>query len=383
MLDHSKGDLMNKKDAKLVMMPHSIAKVQLYIKYLSVYLNIIERVQFIDKIYLFDLFAGEGIYEDGNKGSSIQSIEAINRHYCANNNRTKDISLILNDTGYSKIEKHKKKIDRIKDYLSEAFVPPNVIIKYFSIDYSSIVNHLIRHLDSMDTNNRALVFIDPWGYKDIHPEEIKHILKNGKTELLLFLPVYFMYRFANKVVANGFEGGESLEKFLTELFNNNIPNTKNVHSFIIDIKTRFQEYLNMKYIDTFFIQRDKNSVFCLFFFTHNKIGYQRMVQTKWNIDKEQGKGFNDNKIEHLFSEAESTGFKDRLEQYILSGDGRTNNEITEFSYENGFLPKHAGEIIKKLKSDGLIDIIALDSKELKGLYLDNEKRNILFKKIKD
>ncbi len=371
---------MSKKDSKIVMMPHSVAKVELYIKYLAVYLNIIERVQYIEKIFLFDLFAGEGIYEDGKKGSSIQSVETIKRHYFSNGNKTKDIMLILNDIGISKIEKGKKKIDRVKEFIEKEFVPTNVKIKYYSIDYNDIVKHLIRHLNHMENSQRALVFIDPWGYKDIHPEEIKFILMNGKTELLLFIPIYFMYRFANKAVTEGFEGGESLERFFQELFENNIPNTKNVYSFILDIKKRFQEYLQMKYIDTFFIERDANSVFCLFFFTNNKVGYKKIVQTKWNIDRERGKGFKINDTGDLFSESESTGFQENLTRFILSGSGRTNMEINEYSYENGFLPTHAADIIKKLNKEGSIDIIAMDSKEIKGLYLDNEKRQILFKK---
>lgn len=371
---------MSKKDSKIVMMPHSAAKVELYIKYLAVYLNIIERVQYIEKIFLFDLFAGEGIYEDGKKGSSVQSVETIKRHYFSNGNKTKDIMLILNDIGVSKIEKGKKKIDRVKEFIEKEFVPNNVKIKYYSIDYNDIVIQLIRHLNHMVNSQRALVFIDPWGYKDIHPEEIKLILMNGKTELLLFVPIYFMYRFANKVVTEGFEGGESLERFFQELFENNIPNTKNVYSFILDVKNRFQQYLQMKYIDTFFIKRDANSVFCLFFFTSNKVGYKKMIQTKWNIDKEQGKGFKINDTGDLFSESESTGFQENLIRFILSGSGKTNMEISDYAYENGFLPTHAANIIRKLNKEGSIDIIALDSKEIKGLYLDNEKREIFFKK---
>ncbi|MHB8580413.1 MAG: hypothetical protein ACYDA4_11225 [Ignavibacteriaceae bacterium] len=42
--------MAQKKDSKTVMLPHSQAKVDLYTHYLSVYLNVIERVDFIKKI---------------------------------------------------------------------------------------------------------------------------------------------------------------------------------------------------------------------------------------------------------------------------------------------------------------------------------------------
>jgi len=72
---------VKKKSTKEVLLPHSVAKINLYVKYLSVYLNILHRVDFIKKTYLFDLFAGEGIYEDGGKGSPIQTMETIKNHY--------------------------------------------------------------------------------------------------------------------------------------------------------------------------------------------------------------------------------------------------------------------------------------------------------------
>lgn len=371
--------MAQKKNAKIVMLPHSQAKVDLYIHYLSVYLNVIERVDFMKKIYVFDLFSGEGIYEDGNKGSSIQSIEAIKRHYYLNGEKTKDIELILNDSGISKIEINKRKIDRIKELSQTCFIPQNVKVRYFSVDYNFIIHGVIRFLKNIRNDSRALVFIDPWGYKEIHPEEIKLLMQNGKTEVLLFLPVYFMYRFANKAITQGFEGGESLELFLKELFSDNIPNTKNVYEFITDIKIRFQEYLQLKYVDTFSIERDRTSVFCLFFFTNNKIGYQKMIHTKWDIDKEHGKGFELNNTGHLFPEHEATGFDQKLEKYILEGEGRTNNEIKEYCYDNGFLPKHANLILKEIEYRGLLSIEALDTLDVKGFYIDNEKRKLLFK----
>ena len=59
------------------MLEHSEAKVALYKSYLSRYLNILGRVPSVRKVFLFDLLAGEGIYEDGSKGSALSALEVV------------------------------------------------------------------------------------------------------------------------------------------------------------------------------------------------------------------------------------------------------------------------------------------------------------------
>ena len=72
---------MKKQNTQTKLYPHSEAKVLLYQYYLSVYLNILHRVSFIEQIYIYDLFAGEGIYDNGKKGSSVLAVETIKTLY--------------------------------------------------------------------------------------------------------------------------------------------------------------------------------------------------------------------------------------------------------------------------------------------------------------
>ena len=65
-------------DAKVVMLEHSEAKVSLYRAYLATYLSILSRVPSIQRIFLFDLMCGEGIYANGGKGSPVIATEVIN-----------------------------------------------------------------------------------------------------------------------------------------------------------------------------------------------------------------------------------------------------------------------------------------------------------------
>ena len=55
---------MNQLNPKTNLLEHSEAKVKLYGKYLAVYLSIMHNVQYVKRVFIFDLFCGEGIYEN-------------------------------------------------------------------------------------------------------------------------------------------------------------------------------------------------------------------------------------------------------------------------------------------------------------------------------
>jgi len=77
---------MKRVNPKTYLLENSEAKVKLYGRYLSVYLNILHRAQFVKRIIVFDLFCGEGFYENGGKGSPMITLDCIWNHYFANKN---------------------------------------------------------------------------------------------------------------------------------------------------------------------------------------------------------------------------------------------------------------------------------------------------------
>ena len=369
---------MPKSDsAKIRMYEHSKAKVELYGKYLSIYLNVLERVPYVRRIYLYDLFAGEGEYGEGEFGSPVISLNCIKNHYFSNGKSCKDIRIMFNDFGYSEIEPQKLKIDRIKEVTAGIFKPTNIEITFSNEEYNRLLPKVISDLENLRDDERALLFIDPWGYKDIRPQELKEIFKSNRIEIILFLPISFMYRFSEKALFDDFPAGKSLEMFLVELFQAGIPNTSNQMQFIIDIRDKFKEYLGSKYIATFTIQRDKANIFCLYFFTRNKIGFHKMIEAKWVVDKERGKGFKLNQNLPLFSEVEIEDYLGIVKDFIFCSTGKTNHDLLDFGYENEFLPKHTTDVLNKLFQKELIRRITLDGKEVKGFYLTDKKRNIL------
>lgn len=71
------------KASQQTMMEHSEVKIRLLETYLKKYLQILSLSPFTSDIYLYDLFSGEGIYENGGKGSPIIFLETIKNTYFA------------------------------------------------------------------------------------------------------------------------------------------------------------------------------------------------------------------------------------------------------------------------------------------------------------
>ncbi len=339
-------------DSKTIMLEHSKAKVELYATYLSRYLNILSRANYWDKINIYDLMCGEGIYSDNSKGSPIIALEKIKEHYYSNKKTCPNIDIWFNDKDKSQIEPQKFKIERVKGFCSKLFVPPNVDLYFSKEDYIELYPKIINKIKALG-NEKLLLFIDPYGYKEIKPIHIKNFLENKKSEIILFLPISHMYRFANKSIDDEFQGGIPLRKFLLPLFGENYPEFRNVFDFINKLRDAFRTFLEPDFfVDTFTIQRDKQNVYCLFFFTSHIKGFETMLGAKWDLDEKQGKGFRIEKGQtSLFTEIETSNYSQILENHISSVDFRTNKEIYQFGLENGFLPKHSVQVFKKWQKD--------------------------------
>lgn len=375
--------MAKERSTKDILLEHSKAKVKLFERYLSIYLNILDRAGFIRNIILADLFAGEGIYKNGEKGSPIVAFETIQRHLKSKKD-DKKIYFIINDAEKSKIESSKYKVERIQEWINHYTQHPDLKITYLKHDFSNLIPAILNLINSMHSNDRALLFIDPWGYKEIRPKVLKSLLKNEKVEILLFLPVSFMYRFSKSAVSTGFVGGEPLEEFLNELFGEDLISILKINSsdeFISVLIEKFKAYLSVHYIDHFVLTTEDSNKYCLFFFSFNKKGFRKIIEAKWSLDKEYGRGVNREENFNLFSGAHSNNYEDKLINFIINSEGKTNEELLDFGFENSFLPKHTKEILDKLLSDGKIKIESLDGIFAKSFYIGNAKRKVLIKKV--
>lgn len=367
---------MEKKSSstKDVLLEHSRAKVELLSTYLSTYLNILSRVDYFDGIYIYDLLCGEGKYDDGHEGSPIAILKTIKNHYYANKNSCPNIDVFLNDNGKSDIEAGVSKIERVKKLAKNIIKPSNVNVKFSDIDYLDICPLVLNKVNKYK-NHKHLIFIDPHGYKEIKINDIINFLSNGNSEVILFLPLFDMYRFANKSYDTEFKGGNALRSFLSDCFNNKEVNFSSVFDFTDKLKGSFIEKTDC-FVDTFLLEKDKSNYYGLFFFTPNALGFEKMLSAKWKVDSGQGRGFSkriENQSSLFESNVEISDYPYELEKFLKKGN-KTNGEIYIFGLKKGYLPKHTAEVLKPLRAKGKLKVIDINDKEvpINGYYLKYE-----------
>ena len=358
-----------RKSAKDVMLPHSAAKVAFYRSYLVKMLSIMSVTKYFNRVNIFDVFCGRGVYADGGHGSPIQAMEAIQK---VREDHPSDTTfyLYLNDVV-------KKYVLGVKDYIEEHF-PKNGLCKvnYLNAPAKRLFEELVRFLERMPKTSKNIIFIDPYGYKDIHKETLRRMMSNERTEILLFLPISFMHRFTHYAFdGNANKGALPLREFISEFFPVGHPvrsdEPMDVKQYIRELTKAFS-FDGKYYTTSYFIERDCKNYFALFFMTTNLLGLEKAVDTLWELDKLEGKGFHLPEVEtsqlkffeDFFREEDDRKRFEYLRILMLSfleKRQRSNCEIYEFILQHGYKLTHANEVLRKLQKDDLIEVFLVDN----------------------
>lgn len=369
----------NTISAKVVMKPHSEAKVQFYQKYLEKHLKIMSYAEFAHEIHIYDLFCGRGIYEDGKKGSPIRAYETICkvRRVCPLN---KPIVLHLND-------RNKKCIETVRNYIqshyNEKAKPCDIV--YTNKDASELLTDMTRHTSYGRWNDGVVnvFFIDPYGYKVIRREFLEKLLRLGSGEILLFLPVSFMQRFTRHAFSDDATPGTlPLKNFLTSYFPSDHPmcmgNTIDIQQYI-DYLTEAFSCGGRFYTTSYPIERNSHNLFALFFFSTNLFGYEMVLEQKWKMIDEWGFGFHqqDGQTDMFREEFKNERIKEMLELLRVRlidriAHGCSNEEIYNLTIKSGFIPTQAKDILRQIQDKGHLQVYDSDLGKL------DKKRNRFF-----
>ena len=138
---------------------------------------------------------------------------------------------------------------------------------------------------------------------------------------------------------------------------NEAKDTKNVWEFISLLNKGFQNFLgNDFFVDHFSLKKEENTVFCLFFFTSHIKGFEKMLESKWEIDTEEGRGWEYNgNAPSLFFDQKTNELEALLQQFLKSGK-KYNSDVYEFVLRQGYLTKHATEVLSNQQKNGQLQI---------------------------
>jgi len=384
--------MIKKNDVKTTVQIHSQAKLEFYEAYLNRYLRILCHAKPIKRINIYDVFCGMGIYDDGGKGSPIIAFDII-KNILLNENLRKtgtQISLVVND-------KDLQKIERVKKYI-ELNNKENICkVEYYNNDIEQMFDIIKKEVACTVPDTRNIIFIDPYGYKNIKKEILYQLMDNHRTEIILFLPISHMHRFTQKAIHD--EEAiqyEPLRIFIASFFDASHRMAKeqlHVMDYIdfITEALKFGEFHAVSY----YIERDAANYFALFFISSHIYGFEKILEVKWQLDEDAGRGFRippmqKDLFETVIAEEEKERNVAKLEAILSSflAEPKDNKQVYEETLKHGFLPKHAVEVFTKWKSISndfkIYNIKTKVETKKGGFYIShtnyNENPKVLFRK---
>ncbi len=347
------------------MQEHTKVKIEFYKRYLDRYLSILVNSGKIDEINIYDLFCGTGIYEDNQFGSPIVARDAIQSVKERFNSSVVKINLFVNDMD-------KISIDKLTNLIQSDSYNFNISINNKNVnELYEVISNSIRSQNRFKIKN--LIFLDPFGYSDINIEFVRDIILHGNSEFIIFLPITHIYRFISIR-----EKVENLDNFLNSLniFNESFEDIFGLIEFI-KLSMKFDSNI---FSSAYYLQKDQSNIHALFFISSNILGYERIIDLKWKLNEEDGKGFNlPEKNESLFAEFDKVEkIKNSFNNlYELTKDfikvERNNLELYEFCLLKEYRITHINEVLRQLQNEEKIEVknSQIEDKIKKGAFYIN------------
>jgi hypothetical protein len=168
------------------------------------------------------------------------------------------------------------------------------------------------------------------------------------------LPIEPLEAFPSKPRAARDSSFEPLKQILYALFGRVMPVFHSLDDFADKIAFQFN-YQFQVFADTFQYQDDTNKKYYLYFFTSNDAAFEKMLETKWELDIEQGTTFYIQRHMNLFSKLEQNDYDKKLMRFLME-QRRYNGDVYHFSLMHQILPAHTTQLLKKWQQQNILSV---------------------------
>lgn len=342
---------------------------------------------FIQRIYIYDMFAGSGYDQIGNPGSPLILLEEAKgdkEQYCKHmlNGNYPHVYFAFN-------EKKKDKVEELKTNVSKKLATCNLTCKYEKCVFQENKNLFFRNddfknlitntnlLNILNNNNYAkFILLDQYGFIQISDDIFKQLVNAPKTDFIFFIASSFLRRFSSLGLVKKYFQDHSIE------FDTDKPQDchRNVAKYFRSLVPWDKEY----YIHHFTIKKNSN-YYGLIFGTNHTLGMEKFLKVCWKHDRFAGESnFNINydfEEGSLFFEPNAPNkiknAKDEISKMILGGVIRSNKEGLKYTLKLGCDPKIFVEVAQSMINKGEISIDGKFNKQSANIHKINEYKIIL------
>lgn len=272
---------MAKQDSIWSIEPHTRAKHDILRRYLGAWFPIMGKYQ--SRAVFLDGFAGPGIYKDGSPGSPAVALHALLDH-----------KGIPEGTEYVFLfnEMDPARYESLCEVVQVIPLPSHVSVHVSCDSFGSTATDLVRDLrEANSTLAPTFAFIDPFGYKDIPIQVLADLLAYPKCELLVYLDLNSLIRFATSGrVDDHFTALMGSDEYRFAPDSGQARQDHLLHLY----ERQIRDLCRFRYTRSFVMHgRNGKPICALVYGTNNSTGMSRMKDAMWKSDPSGGFSYSD------------------------------------------------------------------------------------------
>lgn len=339
-------------------------KLELIQKCFREWFPVFLNTPFIERIVIYDMFAGSGTDSIGNYGSPLLLLEeakGYNKQYC-NQIVTKNKPLVqfgFNEKLPKKAELLKKHVDstllQCKQHCTFKRCAFEGAIEVKSYDFCEIQSNSTVVNILSNSKYAKFLLLDQYGFKHISDNVFLHLINYPKTDFIFFIASSAIKRFRELPAVTAYFNRHQIT------FDEYQP--KECHRVVTDYFRSLIPLEKEYYIHGFTIQKGSN-YYGLIFGTGHSLGMEKFLKVCWNVDEMSGESdcnINDDwGTDTLFYDPKSSNktleYSDKIRELILNATIQNNIDGLKYALRCGCRPVLFVDVMNKLLAERKVRI---------------------------
>jgi len=319
---------------------------------------------YIEKVYIMDMFAGSGTDSEGNMGSPLILLDEVKgkgSKFCQSAHKNKkDINFWFNESNKKKTTDLKQNIkdffDKCRNDCSLSKCYHESKIKLTSEKFGDIFSGDREFLSIMKNKRYGkFLFIDQYGFKEVSDIIFKQLIEFPCTDFIFFISSSYIKRFIKE---------ECISKYFKSInFNFNEKQPKEIHR---EVANYFRNLIpeGKEYYLHHFGYLKKTNYYGLIFGSAHTYGMEKFLKVCWHYDPYSGESSenidNDFLPGELFYDKNNSYKKDKIREdiknKIRSGEITNNVDGLKYAIRNGCQGNVFTKVMEEFVKMGNIEI---------------------------
>lgn len=321
----------------------------------------------IERIYIYDMFAGSGKDSVGNLGSPLMLLNEVKKYCDILAKNGKKVIFGFNEGEEDKADLLSKNIIQYlgecknKCSINNCYCENSYHVK--NEDFALLFNNPIFQKNLYNKKYAKFLLIDQYGFKQVDDIVFRKLIDAPITDFLFFISSTRMkqfkdtdcvtFRFQNAEIFIDKDNPKKSHEEVANYFRNLIPAEK--------------EY----YLHPFTI-RKKGNYNGIIFGSNHSFGMEKFISTCWKYDTFAGESNWQKDYGEIFRDTEPISkidnTKQKIKELILASEITNNKDGLLLTLRSGCEPKIFYQVVKELKNRKLIEIIGQSTNKATSIH---------------